>query len=219
MVGAAQVKRCSDRKEITRKVYQLKQIYQSLKFNIMKIIKNIAFALLTILVVACDNDDNTGSIPGPEQIRLKVIAKGTAIGQPKTIVHPKTGETLESVCFLMELVDPDTGNIIGTLQDCVVDNVPNDDGSILSKVITSINLNGRGTIQAENQVLQTSQPPVEEFNFTTSFTPTENNVISTSFEFENMEGTVALDGVVNLANFEQGIVTFNCDFIIDLKSY
>lgn len=185
----------------------------------MKIIKKIAFALFAILIVACDSDDNAGGVPEPEQIQLKVIGKGTALGQVKTIVHPKTGETLESVCFLMDLVDPETGKIIGTLQDCVVNTVLNDDGSSLSRVITSVNLDGRGTIQAENQVLQTPQPPLEEFNVITSFVPTENNVINTTFEFDNMEGTVALDGVVNLENFEQGIVTFNCEFTIDLKSY
>ncbi len=184
----------------------------------MKSSKYIFILIVTLFAFACNRDDYSSVVPNPKQIQLNVIGRGTAVGQPKTIVHPKTGETLEPICFLMDLVDPSTGNSIGTIQDCVVDNVAKGDGTILSRVLTSININGRGTIQAENQVLQTIQPPVEEFNFITSFTPMENNVIHTTFEFENMEGTVALDGEVNLANSNQGIVTFNCNFTIVLES-
>lgn len=185
----------------------------------MNSIKNIFLATVTLFIFACDGDDYSGDVPEPRQIRLKVIGRGTAVAQSKTIVHPKTAETLEPDCFLMDLIDPDTGKVIGTLQDCVVDMVVPGDGTILSRVITSININGRGTIQAENQVLQTVQPPVEEFNFITTFTPTENNIINTTFEFEGLEGTVSLEGEVNLANFDQGIVTFNCTFTINMESY
>lgn len=185
----------------------------------MKIIKNIVLVVLSVVFVACADDDNTGDIPGPERIQLKVIGRGTAVAQSKTIVHPKTGETLVPDCFLMDLIDPDTGKVIGTLQDCVVDNVVPSDGTILSRVITSINIDGRGTIQAENQVLQTLRPPEQELNFETTFTPTENNIINATFEFKRMKGTVALDGEVNLANFDKGIVVFDCIFTIDLESY
>lgn len=185
----------------------------------MKSIKNIFLTGLTLFIFACNGDDNTGEAPNTKQIQLKVNARGTVLGQAKTIVHSKTSETLEPICFLMELVDPDTGKIIGTLEDCVVTSETPSDGTITSRVITSINIDGRGTIQAENLVLQTIQPPIEELNFNTSFTPTEDNVINTTFEFEGMEGTVSLDGEVNLKNMGQGIVTFDCDFIINLESY
>ncbi len=182
----------------------------------MKIINNVFLATIVLFILSCSSDDDNGVLPTPEPIQLKVIGRGTILGQPKTIVHPKTGETLEPDCFLMDLVDPVTGDIIGTLQDCVVDNLAKGDGTILSRVITTISIDGRGTIQAENQVLQTLLAPVQDLNFTTAFTPTENNVINTTFEFDNMNGTVALDGEVSLANFDQGIVTFNCTFTIDL---
>ena len=185
----------------------------------MKSIKIIFLTAFSFLVFGCDSDDNTGRVPGPKQVYLEVIGRGTAIGRSKTIVHAKTGETLEPDCFLMDLIDPHTGKIIGTLQDCVVNNVAFGDGTISSRVITSINIDGRGTIQAENQVLQTLRPPDEELNLDTVFIPTENNVINTTFEFEGMEGTVSLEGEINLANFDQGIVTFNCTFTINLQSY
>lgn len=185
----------------------------------MKVIKRIFLTSITLFILSCNSDDYTGDSPEPRQIQLKVIGRGTALGQPKTIIHPKTGETLEPDCFLMDLIDPETGNVIGTLQDCVVNSETPSDGTITSRVITSINMDGRGTIQAENIVFQELQPPYNELNFNTSFTPTENNVISTTFEFEGMEGTVALDGEVNLSNLGQGIVTFNCNFTINLESY
>lgn len=185
----------------------------------MKIIKHFFLASIALFIVSCNSDDNTVGSPEPMQIQLKVTARGTVLGQPKTIVHPKTGETLEPNCFLMELIDTDTGNVIGTLEDCVVNNETPSDGTITSRVITSINIDGRGTIQAENIVFQELLPPLQELNFKTSFTPTEDNVINTTFEFEGMEGTVSLVGEVSLKNLEQGIVTFNCDFTINLESY
>lgn len=185
----------------------------------MKNIKHIFLTSISLFILSCNNDDSTGGSPEPKQIQLKVIGRGTVLGQPKTIAHPKTGENLEPDCFLMDLIDPETGNVIGTLQDCVVSSETPSDGTITSRVITSININGRGTIQAENMVFQELQPPVQELNFTTTFTPTENNVVNTTFEFEGLEGTVALEGKVNLSSLEQGIVTFDCTFTIDLKSY
>lgn len=185
----------------------------------MKIIKHIFLTSISLFILSCNSDDNSTGSTEPKQIQLEVIGRGTAVGQPKTLVHPKTGENLEPDCFLMDLIDPKTGNVIGTLQDCVVNSETPSDGTITSRVITSINIDGRGTIQAENIVFQELQPPYNELKFNTSFTPTENNVINTTFEFEGMEGTVALDGEVNLSNLEQGIVTFNCNFIINLESY
>ncbi|WP_190810409.1 hypothetical protein [Flagellimonas sp. S3867] len=185
----------------------------------MKVVKYIFLACCSFLILACSNDDYNKDSPEPKQTQIKVIGRGTAVAQSKTIVHPKTGETLEPNCFLMDLIDPETGNVIGTLQDCVVDNVTDSAGIIVSRVITTININGRGTIQAENQVTQTLKPPAEALNFKTEFFPTENNIIAAAFEFEGQEGTVALDGEVSLSNFEQGIVSFNCNFIINLQSY
>ncbi|MEO9510968.1 MAG: hypothetical protein ABJN84_12595 [Flavobacteriaceae bacterium] len=185
----------------------------------MKIIKTIILFTLTILFVSCNGDDYTGGAPEPEQIHLTVIGRGTVLSQSKTIVHPKTGETLQPDCFLMDLIDPDTGNIIGTLEDCVVESLIPSDGTITSRVVTSINIDGRGTIQAENIVFQEILAPLQELNFSTLFIPTENNVINTTFEFEGMEGTVALEGEVNLLQIGEGIVTFNCTFTINLTSY
>lgn len=180
-------------------------------------IGKVQLLIITLVIISCSNNDDYSVQPEPKQIQLIVIGRGTVLGQSKTIIHPKTGETLEPTCFLMELVDPNTGKVIGTLEDCVVTNETPSDGTITSRVITSINIDGRGTIQAENIVFQELLPPLQELNFKTSFTPTEDNVINGTFEFEGMEGTVSLNGEVSLKNLEQGIVTFNCEFTINLQ--
>ena len=185
----------------------------------MKIIKNIFFALITVLFVACSDDDFVGNHPNDKQIELQVAIKGTAIGQVKSIVHPLTGETLEPTCFLLELLDPVTKKVIGTLQDCIVDNVVPGDGAITSRLMTSMNLEGRGSILAESIVQRIIQPPVEEFYFSTHFTPKENNVIETTGEFDGMLGKISLKGEVNMANMDQRIMTFNNNYTVNLESY
>ena len=188
----------------------------------MKIKKNITgtqfLALITLFMLSCNNDDDGYSNqPEPKSIQLKVIGKGAAVAQFKTFTHPKTGEAIEADCYLMGLIDLDTGHIIGTLEDCVVDMEVPSDGTITSRVITSININGRGTIQAESTVFQEMYDPIN-LDFNTSFTPTNNNVINTSLEFEGMEGTVSLEGEINYSDFGHGILVFNNNFSINLAN-
>ncbi|MBS9460924.1 hypothetical protein KIM67_00775 [Flagellimonas sp. 389] len=180
--------------------------------------QSIILKIISLFIFACSNGDINEEAVAPEQIQLKVIGRGTSVGQPKTIVHPTTGENLRPNCFLMDLVHPETGAIMGTLQDCIVDMHIPSDGTITSTVITSINIHGRGTIQAENIVFHEIRPPVNELNFDTSFIPIENNVIDTTHEFENMEGTVSLEGEVSFAEFDKGILIFNSLFTINLQS-
>lgn len=195
----------------------MKAFNLSINLIIMKITRIIFLITITLFIVACNNDDNYSDQSEPETILLKVIGRGVVLGQPKTIVHPKTGEELEGNCFLMDLVDPDTEEIIGTLQDCVVSMLVPSDGTIISEVITSININQRGTIQAENLVFQEVRSPIIEFNFDTSFIPTENNIINTTLEFEGMKGKVSLEGESNLSQLQEGIITFNNLFTIELE--
>ncbi|GAA4273771.1 hypothetical protein U6A24_02460 [Aquimarina gracilis] len=183
----------------------------------MKITRIIFLIIITLFILACNNDNDYSDLSESETILLKVIGRGTVLGQPKTIVHPKTEEELEANCFLMDLVDPDTEEIIGTLQDCVLSMLVPSDGTITSEVITSININQRGTIQAENLVFHEVRSPILEFNFDTSFTPTENNVMSTTLEFEGMKGKVSLEGEANLSQLQEGIITFNNLFTIELE--
>lgn len=183
----------------------------------MKIIKNIFLALITVLFVACHGDDYTGDVPDNQPVQLKLLGRGIVEGQPTTVVDPVNGENLEVACFTMEMFDANTGELVGTLVDCELETTEFNNGTILSRVLTTFNLDGRGSITAESQVFQ--EPINEKGLFSTKFDPEENNVVATTGEFEGKEGKASLDGDVDLSGFfDQGVVTFNCTFTIDLES-
>lgn len=180
----------------------------------MKTIKITLLALMAVVSFSCNNDDdayNDGS--NPETTQLRVIGRGTSVAQLKTIVHPQTGETSEAFCFLMDLVDAETGEVIGTLEDCDSGTTEFPDGSLVSQITTVFNFNGRGSITSQGEVLQL---PVSDGIFTTSFIPTENNIIDGTFEFEGAQGKTTLSGEVDLSQFDSNIIIFNCVFDIEL---
>lgn len=186
--------------------------------KIRKIIQGTNYiALIALFMLSCSNDDYNISVT-PTQVQMTVLAEGPSIMQGNTITHPQTSEVLEAGCFLMDLKNPATNEIIGTLQDCVINDVLNEDGTITSRVISTINLYDRGSIMVENQVLQT--PTETDGILTTLFHPTENNIIDSSGEFDGIFGTVALDGEIDVTQFEMGgIVVFNCTFTVDALMY
>ncbi|RKN83519.1 hypothetical protein [Ulvibacterium marinum] len=182
----------------------------------MKIIKNNFLIAITILFVACSDDDYTKDVPEQKQTQLKVIGRGTAVAQLKTITNPDNGQPVEAFCFLMDLIDSKTGEIIGTLEDCDMGTTENPDGTLVSKIVTKFNFTGKGSFTSRGDVLQT---PIGDGKFTTESNPSENNVFDTTFDFEGSEGKATLVGEIDLSKFDQNIIGFDCNFTIDLVSY
>lgn len=179
----------------------------------MKHLKIMSLAIVALLTLSCNNDDDySNKNPQPVQQQLSVIAKGTAVAQEKTIVNPQTGEQAQAFCFLMDLIDAQTGEIIGTLEDCDTGTTEFEDGSLVSEITTTFNITGRGSIVSESLVLQL---PIGDGLFSTSFTPAENNIIDGTFDFEGIEGKTTLNGEVDLTLFDSNIITFNCQFDIE----
>jgi len=184
----------------------------------MKVIRSIFLASITMLFIACHGDDYVNDGPKYEKIQLRLLGKGVTEGVPTTVKDPVNGENVEAGCFTMEMFDADTGELVGTLIDCELALTELENGNILSRVVTTFDLDGRGTITAESQVLQ--EPLNEEGLFSTKFDPKENNVVATTGEFEGKQGKASLDGEVDLSGFfDQGVVGFNCVFTIVLESY
>ena len=181
----------------------------------MKIIKNTFLVLMTVLFFACDSDDYSGDAPDPVQTQLKVIGRGASVAQLKTIMNPDNGQPVEAFCFLMDLVDSKTGEIIGTLEDCDMGTTENPDGTLISKIVTKFNFTGKGSITSRGDVLQR---PIGEGKFSTEFTPTEINIVAVTDDFLGLEGKTTLVGEVDLTRFDQDIIIFNCNFTIDLES-
>lgn len=180
----------------------------------MKIIKYIFLTLVTILFIGCSDDDYDGDLQEPQPSQIRVIAQGLAVAQAKTMTNPATGEQAEGFCFLMDMVDADTGKVIGTVNDCDIQTTEFPDGTLISTVVTTFNFDGRGSITSVSEVLQ---KPIGDGKFTTNSTPVENNIFDTTFDFEGGKGKVTLKGEIDLAQFDQNIVGFNCNFTIDLE--
>lgn len=169
--------------------------------------KTIKIILLALLIVACSSNDEDNYQREPINIETKVLSEGTSVGQTQIINHPQTNEILEAKCFMVDLFDPESMEIIGTLQDCVIDRVDNGDGTITSWIITTINLNGRGTIVIENQVLHI--PTETEDIFRTNVLYPENNIIDGTNEFQGITGTVYLYGETDFSQINIGIVAID----------
>lgn len=188
----------------------------------MKIIKkSVQLAIITLILVACSSDDsyvNSRETPEPVEISLPVeltelVLRGEGVVQGQTflVTDPVTGIDIESTCFTMDLVDPSTQRVIGTLQDCDLETIVFEDGSIISHVITTFSIDGEGTITSVAEVLQ---KPIEQGVYRTFFDPIDENIIQGTGNFQGIRGTVALRGEVDLTQFEQGIIEFNCTFTI-----
>ncbi len=182
----------------------------------MKIIKNTFLALIALSFVACSDDDYTGHVPQQKQTQFRVIAQGQSVAKAKAMTNPATGEPAEGFCFLINMVDADTGEVIGTVNDCDIKTTEFPDGTLVSTVVTTFNFNGMGSITSVSEVLQT---PIGDGKFTTESKPLENNIFDTTFDFEGSEGKATLIGEIDLSKFDQNIVGFNCNFTIDLVSY
>ncbi|MEO1032326.1 MAG: hypothetical protein AAFX55_13020 [Bacteroidota bacterium] len=180
----------------------------------MKTIKFIILASIVVLSFSCESDDNYAN-SNPETELLNVIGRGTSVAQEKTIIHPQTGEEQQVFCFLMDLIDAETGEVIGTLEDCDTGTTEFEDGSLISEITTVFNFTGRGSITSESIVLQV---PIGDGGFETSFTPTQNNIIDGTFEFEGVQGKTTLNGLIDLTLFDSNIITFNCEFQIELTN-
>jgi len=180
----------------------------------MKHFKIIYLSIIALLALSCSDDDSySNNNPQPVPQEFSVVAQGTAVAQVKTITDPQTGEPAEAFCFLMDLFDAQTGELIGTLEDCDTGTIELEDGSLVSEITTTFNINGKGSFVSQGNVLQV---PVGDGIFTTSFTPTENNIVNGTFDFEGVEGKTTLNGEVDLTLFDSNIITFNCLFDVEL---
>ncbi|WP_299227344.1 hypothetical protein [uncultured Psychroserpens sp.] len=179
----------------------------------MKTIKFIILTSIVLLSCSCSSDDDDFTEPSLQTVQLNIIGRGISVAQEKNIIHPQTGEERAAFCFLMNLIDSETGEVIGTLEDCDTGTTELEDGSLISQITTVFNFTGRGTITSESIVLQ--EPTGNGF-FTTSFIPTENNIIDGTFEFEGVRGKSTLNGEIDLNQFDDNIIIFNCEFKLEL---
>jgi hypothetical protein len=126
-------------------------------------------------------------------------------------------DQLGATCFDLDLVDAKTGKVIGQASDCLSSINMVGDGLMLTG--TTFFFFPGGTLVAEG--LTTVQPVLHgsaDFTHITGAipSPSGNGVVYGDGKFKNANGPVRLSGAVNLSALGDGLITFDCVFIIDI---
>lgn len=125
---------------------------------------------------------------------------------------------VEATCFENDLIDPTSGNVVGTGLDCLRDIEVDPDGGITLTSNIFFTFNG-STIASEGTT--TVQPLLVQSALDAGFTngtgsiALGNTITFGTGEFEGATGNARLSGLVNLANFPE-TAFFDCLFEIDL---
>ena len=148
---------------------------------------------------------------GPKNIVVNLT--GTAEGVVQDI------DGVENVCFAVDLVDLKTEKIIGEGTDCLAlgSIVPiGDDGGFGINNTTFFDFPS-GTVAS---LSRTSIQPVESGNgiFITGEVAEDDNILTDwgTGRFRNATGRTRLSGIVDMSEFGNNIISFNCIFVIEI---
>ena len=127
---------------------------------------------------------------------------------------------LDATCFDVDLIDANTGNVIGRASDWLSGITPSitDNGVMLTG--TTFFFFPGGTLVSQG--LTTVQPVLHgsvDFTHITGAVPSpdDNAVVYADGKFQNAAGPVRLSGAANLGLLNSdGLITFDCLFIIDI---
>jgi hypothetical protein len=135
------------------------------------------------------------------------------------------GNKDEAFCFKVQLVNAKNQKEIGTAVDCLSKITPKDGGIKLvgttffktphGKLVT------RGKTTVQPVLYKTVTPSGVKMTHITGASSKKNSVLRGTGRFKNSKGTVRLSGMVNMTDFtgdEGSPITFDCLFVIDLKS-
>ena len=151
---------------------------------------------------------------------IVVVLAGTGEAHPGDEQFAQFGlPPLGATCFDMDLFDAKTGNVIGRGSDCLSGITPSDSDNGLMMTATTFFYFPGGTLVSRGLV--TVQPVLHgspEFTHMTSAvpSPSDNNVIYGDGKFKKAAGSVRLSGAVNLSGFGDGVIFFDCVFVIDI---
>ena len=180
----------------------------------MKSITKVNVFLVILVTLLSASGANAAGIGN----NIVVLLAGLGAGYDGNEQFEQFGlDPLDATCFEMDLVDAKTGNVIGRGSDCLSGMAPRGDGLMLTA--TTFFYFPGGTLVSRGLV--TVQPVLTgstEFTHITGAVPSPyvNNVIYGDGKFENAVGSVRLSGAVNLGAFADGLIFFDCVFVIDI---
>ncbi|HSG32035.1 MAG TPA: hypothetical protein VLB82_10870 [Thermodesulfobacteriota bacterium] len=176
--------------------------------KITKLYKLLLFSLLCMFI--------SPKISNAQAIVVQFL--GTSDVSVQMIDTDGDGENdVESNCYENDLVDPTSGEVVGTGLDCLRDIVANEDGSVTLISNIFFDFDGFGLISSEGTT--TVQPLLTQSaldagltNGTGSFSDEDTIMFGTGV-FEDATGNVRLSGLVDLSSFPNEAF-FNCVFEI-----
>jgi hypothetical protein len=145
-----------------------------------------------------------------------VALQGTAEGVLRTY------DAVDYLCFDVDLVNPATGRIIGPATDCLDPDSILDiggDGGFGINNLTFFGLPG-GTVAS---LSRTTIQPVEDASqgptHITGEVASDDNILThlSTGRFETATGNTRLSGQVDMSQFGDGIITFDCIFVVNIN--
>jgi hypothetical protein len=183
----------------------------------MKALNKMTALVLMLVTLLAANWASAAGIGNNIAVRLS----GTASAYGGDALFEEFGlDPLGANCFDVDLIDAKTGKVIGSASDCLSGVKPSATDSGLMLTGTTFFFFPGGTLISQG--LTTVQPVLHgsaDFTHITGAVPSsvDNGVIYGDGKFKNAEGPVRLSGAVNLSLLSSdGIITFDCVFIIDI---
>lgn len=174
------------------------------------VLKTLLFATVIISIL----------VPIVAKPNLAVGLRGTSLGVPDLVPDiDGDGQDDPAMCFDLDLVDLKSGRTIGSATDCLSNITPVGDG--LALVGTTYFHFPEGVLVTRG--LTSVQPTTigsPDFTHITGGIPVhdENSVLMGTGRFHKASGAARLSGAVNLSALDSdGLITFDCIFIIDLE--
>ena len=175
------------------------------------------FAFSSLALVGCPLQ--LGDIIGDSD-SFAVALRGTVVGEERS-VPDLDGDGIDDtgLCFDLEIVDLETGEVLGTATDCLSSITEVGDALTLEATTEFVFPDGSITVRG----LTTVQPILvgsSPFTHGTSAAPGdgENSILSGTGAYEGATGTARLSGLVALNPLEGGDleITFDCIFVVNI---
>ena len=134
---------------------------------------------------------------------------------------PRNFDGVDYLCFDVDLINPGTKRKIGFGTDCLElgSIVPiGDDGGFGINNLTFFDLPGGTVVSLSRTTIQPVEDPSHGPTHITGEVASDNNILPhlSTGRFENATGNTRLSGQVDMSLFGDGIITFDCIFVIDI---
>jgi len=170
-----------------------------------------------LIAVACSTASGASFQETTTGKQIAVVLAGTATGETRDI----NGSPME--CFDVNLLDPANGNVIGKGTDCLDLNsieMIGDDGGMLVSNTTFFKFDDGTIVSLSRTVIQPVSDPLPASGPThiTGEISCGENILAEmgTGKYQGVKGNTRLSGAVDMSKMGEGVVTFDCIFVINL---